>query len=190
MPSLKSLFGVLAAATLLIAVPGVARAQSTSAADVHSFTLSIMGGVGGSFDEDRAGFDNPALQLGLSVVSESSVEVAARVGTLGFGSTEAVGRLFDVDLSYATLSGEYTFGEVGYQSGIFFGLGAYRLEGKRLFTGESVSTSRFGVTGGVTGEFDISDRIGFLAELSAHLLPGAEAEVFASGLVGLAIYLE
>lgn len=190
MPSLKTPFGVLAAALVSIASPGVATAQSSNMGDVHTFTLSLMGGVGASIDEDQAGYDNSALQVGLSVVTEGNVKVAARVGALGFGSTERLGNLLDVDLSYATIAGEYTFGEVAYESGIFFGVGAYRLEGTRAFTGESVSSTRLGVTGGLTGEFDLTRRLGFLAELSLHLVPGGEAEVFTAGLVGLAIYVK
>ncbi len=190
MPSLKTLSGALAAALFVLAAPGPAGAQAGTSANVHTFTLSFMGGLGGSIDEDRGGYDNRVLQLGFSVATESSVEVAARVGSQGFGSDEVVGKLLDADLSYATIAGEYTFGERGYESGIFLGFGAYRFEGTRRFTGEAVSSSRVGVTGGLTGEFDVTERIGFLAELSLHLVPGAEAEVFANGLVGLAIYLK
>lgn len=188
MSSLKAHFGLFAAVLALLALPELAEAQASSTTRLNTYTLSIMGGLGGSIDEDESGFDNSAFQLGFSSINERSVKLGARVGSIG--SIDRLGNLFDADLTYATIAGEYLFGEAGYQSGMFLGLGVYRLEGSRLFTGEEISTTTVGLTGGVTGEFDISRRVGILAELSFHGLTQGEAEFFVNGLVGVAIYFK
>lgn len=169
------------------ALPSPAAAQGTTTT-LDTFTLGIMLGVGGSIDESDTGLDNLTFQLSGSVVTEQNVEVGFRVGQMTFGSEELLGDVFDSDLTYLTFAGEYTFGETTYQSGVFFGLGLYRFSGTEIFTAESVETTKFGLTLGVTGEFDVSDRFGILAELSGHAVPGGPAEFFGAGLVGLAIY--
>lgn len=184
-PKLLVAFSILVLG--LVAQPRQAAAQAT-ATTLDTFTLSVMLGVGGSIDESETGLDNFTFQLGGSVVTEANVEVGFRIGQMGFGSDEVLGDAFDVDLTYLTVAGEYTYGEATYQSGVFIGLGLYRFEAIELFTAQSLSTTKFGLTLGVTGEFDISDRFGILAELSGHAVPGAPAEFFAAGLVGLAIY--
>ncbi len=186
MPSLKTSLGLLVTLAALIALPEPADAQASSTTRLNTYTLSFMGGIGGSVDENNSGYDNSSFQVGFSVVPERSVKLGARVGQIG--SIDRLANLFDADLTYATFSGEYLFGESGYQSGVFLGLGVYQLDGNRLFTGESVSTTTVGLTGGVTGEFDVSRRFGILAELSFHGLAKGDAEFFANGLVGLAVY--
>lgn len=191
MSSFRSCLGALAAlaaVAALLALPQSAEAQAVSTTNLNTYTVSLMGGLGGSIDEDESGYDNSALQLGLSVVTERSVKLGARVGTLG--SIERMGNLFDADVTYVTIAGEYVFGETGYQSGIFVGLGVYQVEGTRVFTREAVDTTTVGLTGGVTGEFDVSRRFGILAELGFHGLTQGEAEFFATGMVGLAIYIK
>lgn len=186
--SLKSCLGVLVAALTLFVLPRAATAQGASTTRLYTYSVSLLGGLGGSIDESESGYDNSAIQLGFSVVTERSVKVSARVGRLG--SIERMANLFETDVEYVTVSGEYTFGEVGYQSGMFVGLGAYRLEGSRLFTGEPVSRTTVGLTGGLTGDFDLTERLSILAELSFHGLTQGDAQFFATGLVGLSFSIK
>lgn len=185
---LKPLLALSIPVLVFAVVPRQAAAQVTTNT-LDTFTLSVMLGVGGSIDESETGVDNPTFQIGGAAVMEEGVEVGFRIGRMGFGSDEVLGEVFDADLTYLTFAGEYIFGEATYQSGLFIGLGLYRFSGTELFTAQSISTTKPGLTLGVTGEFDVSRRFGILGELSGHVIPGAPAEVFAAGLVGLAIYL-
>ena len=91
---------------------------------------------------------------------------------------------------YLTVAGEYLFGESAFQSGLFIGLGAYKFEATDFFTGLEISTTTIGVTGGVTGDFDISSNAAIVGELSFHALPSAEAQFFVGGLVGVQFYFK
>jgi hypothetical protein len=187
LPRLKLHFVIPILVLALAATPRQARAQAT-VTTLDTFTLGVMLGVGGSIDESDTGLDNLTFQISGSVVTEPNVEVGFRLGQMSFGSDERLGDVLDSDMTYLTFAGEYTFGEATYQSGMFIGLGLYRFAGTEIFTTKSISTTKFGLTLGVTGEFDLSDRFGILAELSGHAVPGAPAEFFGAGLVGLAIY--
>ncbi len=188
MPSLRPLLGALAAVVALILVPEHADAQASSTTELNTFTVSLMGGLGGSIDSSESGYDNSTIQLGLSSVPSQAVKLGLRIGRLG--SMERLGNVLDADLTYLTVSGEYLFGEAGYQSGVFLGLGVYELEGTRRLFDDAFSTTTAGLTGGVTGEFDISRRFGILAELSFHGLVRGDDQFFATGLVGLAYYIK
>ena len=185
----QSLLIAAVAAITLLAAPGQASAQAAAGIN-HTFSLSLLGGLGGSIDEDGPGFDNSTLQLGGSVVMEGNVEVGVRLGQMDFGGDRALGRLLDAELSYATIAGEYGFGETGYQSSIFIGIGLYQLEGIEVGTGLARDETRVGLTLGVTGDFDLTRRLGIVAELSAHALPSGEAQFFGSALVGVAAYFK
>ncbi len=185
----KPVLLALVVAVALVALPGVASAQA-SAATNHTFSVSLMGGLGGSFDEDGPGFDNATLQVGGSVVMEGNVEVSVRFGTMDFGSDRALGRLLDADLTYATIAGEYGFGETGYVSTLFVGLGFYKLDGIHQLTGLQSDETRVGLTLGATGEFDLTDRFGVIVEFAGHSLPSGEAQFFGSALIGVVGYFK
>ena len=181
------------AMTLLLAAAGVALAAGPASAQAPSggrlledFAISFMGGIGGSVDEDEPGYDNTTLQLGGSFSTDKNTVVGLRLGRIEFGSDERLGDLFDVQVTYVTLAGEYRFSESYYESGLFFGLGFYDIEGTRVFTGKE-SEIRLGITGGATGDFDVTERLAVVAELVGHVVPGSEAQFFATGLVGVAI---
>lgn len=181
------------AMTLLLAAGGAALAAGPASAQspsggrlLEDFTISFMGGIGGSVDEDDPGYDNTALQLGGSFSTDKNTVVGLRLGRIEFGNDERLGNLFDAQVTYLTLAGEYRFSESYYESGLFFGLGFYDIEGTRPLLGEQ-SETRIGMTGGATGDFDVTERIAIVAELVGHVVPGAEAEFFATGLVGGAL---
>lgn len=185
----KILVILLVAVAVLLAASAPVSAQTSSTGN-YVFKVGLMGGAGGSIDEDKPGYGNSAFQLHGSVVLESNSQVGLRIGSLDLGSDQPLGDLFDAGLTYLTVAGEYTFGEMGYVSSLFAGIGVYELEGTHQLTGAAVSNTRVGLTLGATGEFNISKSFGVVGELSAHALPSGEAQFFASGMVGLAYYFK
>jgi hypothetical protein len=164
----------------LLLVPGAARAQ-----EPYSATLSLLGGLGGAEDaEPSPGFDNQGFQLGLALLTEPGVLVGVRAGSLELGDgDDAFGSLLDAQLDYATIAGEYRYREGYYDSGLYLGLGAYRLEGSR--GGRDQSDTAPGLVLGITGEFQLVKRLAFLIELSGHYVDLDEARLFGMGHAGL-----
>lgn len=171
--------GVLSVFAAVLALPVAAGAQ-----DHYTYTISLLGGVGGAIDEDGAGLDNQALELGLSLLREDQVHVAARLGEIDFDASDAVGGAGDATLRYVVAGGEYRFLESFYESGIFAGLGFYELEGSALPGGEQ-SDSSVGLALGLTGEFEINRRVGVLVEFTGHVTDLEGAQIFGTGLIGL-----
>ena len=187
----KTFLGVFAVALIVFCAAGPAAAQTATTSSATTFTVSLLGGMGGSVDENDSGYDNSSVQLGFSVVTQRSVRVGVRAGRLG-----AFDRLADTaeaDLEYVTIAGEYLFGEPGFVSGFFAGLGVYRLDGTRVIGGtllnpvfgDPITTTTVGVTGGFTGEFDITPQLVFAVEIALHGTTQGDAQVFAHGLVGI-----
>ncbi len=147
---------------------------------------SLLFGVGGSFDQDQAGLGNSGYQVGLSLGVAKRTKVGVRVGEIGYSEGDFISSVSNPNFSYLTIGGEYTFSERYYESGIYFGLGAYRLEG--TLAGESFDDTTIGVTLGVTGEFEITRRIGFVAEAAGHLADFGPARYFITFHGGLAYH--
>jgi opacity protein-like surface antigen len=178
----RSLLRIAAACALLAAASSAASAQ-----ELYTFTASALGGVGGSFDADPGNNTaHPSYQLGFSVVTEPQTMVGFRVGRIDFGSDQ-LGNLVDAGLDYFTVAGEYRFDEELYDSGIYLGVGAYRLSGTRL-TGGSGDESGLGVVVGVTGEFTINRHFGVLLEFSGHYANLDQAQFYAMAHGGLAFH--
>jgi hypothetical protein len=172
--------GILLAALLLL--PGAARAQ-----EPYTFTVGLLGGIGGSFDADPGDkLDNTGYQLNLAMVTEPRTHVGFRLGKLALDSEERFGTLTDAELSYVTMAGEYRFPESYYESGIYAGLGGYRLEGTR--GGKDRSETAPGLAVGVTGEFRLTRWLAVLVELSGHYADFDEAQFFAIGHGGIAVH--
>ena len=176
---------VLCAAALaaLLAAPGAASGQQ-----LYTFTLSAAGGVGGSLDADPG--DEITLgsyQLGAAIVTEPRTLVGLRYGRIGFDGDEPLESLFDADLTYLTLAGEYKFDQTFYEGGMYVGVGGYRLEGVDALGAAQDDTS-FGLAIGVTGEFPITRRIGIAVEFAGHYTDLDQAQLFATGLAGVALH--
>lgn len=175
----------VAASALLItvaAVPAPAAAQ-----ELFTFTASALGGIGGAFDVERGdGVGNPSYQLGFSVVKEPRTLVGVRLGRVDFGN-DRFGDLFNADLTYLTVAGEYRFEESFYDSGLYLGLGGYQLQGTRL-GGSSGDRTAIGLAFGVTGEFTLTRRVGILVELSGHYADLDQAKFFGLGHAGVAFH--
>lgn len=176
---LRGLFLVLA----LLALPGAAGAQ-----ELYNFTVGALGGLGGSVDADPGdSLTNTGFQLNLSMVTEPHTHVGFRLGKLGLDEDEFFGSLLDAELTYATVGGEYRFRESYYESGIYIGLGGYRLEGT-AFDGRDKSDTAVGLAIGATGEFPLTRHLGVLVELSGHYADFDEAQFFVMGHAGVAIH--
>lgn len=176
---LPAVFALVATVFLL---PAAARAQ-----ELYTFTAGLLGGVGGSLDvEPGDDLGNSGFQLNLTMVTEPRTHVGIRVGRLGLDSQEFFGSLSEAELSYITLAGEYRFPESVYESGLYIGLGGYRLEGSR--GGRDEADTSLGLAVGVTGEFRVTQWMGILLELSGHYADFEEAQFFAMGHGGIALH--
>jgi hypothetical protein len=166
----------------------LALAPTLEAQERYSFTASALGGIGGSVDADTGdGVDNPSFQLGFSVVTEPRTLIGVRLGRIGFDSAQPLDGLLDAELTYLTVGGEYRLDAGYYQSGLFVGLGAYRLDGRDLAGGDGEQTS-VGLTVGTTGEFEITRRVGVLLELAGHYADLDRTQTFVQALGGVSVH--
>jgi hypothetical protein len=162
--------------------PAAARAQ-----DPYTYTLSALGGLGGAVEDSEGGVGNTSFSLGLSLLREDRVHIGARLGQIDFDAGNTVGELDNATLSYLLAGADYRFLESFYESGLFFGLGAYELEGDDLLA-EPESESGVGFVLGVTGEFEINRRFGFIVEILGHVTTLEQSGSFVTGQVGLAAH--
>ena len=164
---------VLLLATVLLLLVG---ASTAAAQERYSYTVTLSPTIGGSFSE---GTDKEGVQASFSWRTQPRTAVGVRLGSIGL-SGDQVGTLESPTFKYATVSGEYRFQELYYQSGVFFGLGLYQL-------GNGVESEEGpGLTVGVTGDFPINKRLSVVLELSGHYADIDAASTYASAHVGLA----
>jgi hypothetical protein len=179
---LAGLTGLTLLLSLLLA-PGVTCAQER-----YTYSVGILGGVGGSFDAKPGGsYSNPSYQLNLSMVTEPRTLVGLRIGKINLDRDPLFGSLHNADLAYATIGGEYRFQESYYESGLFLGLGAYRLHGTTAL-GRTDDQTSVGINAGVTGEIPINRRLGILLELSGHYVNLREAKIYGIAHGGLTFH--
>jgi hypothetical protein len=175
----------LAAAVTLVLVPLAASAQ-----EGYTFTVAALGGVGGSVDAEPGDeLGNTGLQLNFALVTDPKTHLGLRLGRLDLDSEEGFGRLAGAELDYATIAGEYRHTHSFYESGVYIGLGAYRLTGD--LAGAPASEEEDTAVGGVlglTGDFAVTQRLSVLVEISGHWADLDEAQVFGMGHIGLAVH--
>lgn len=140
------------------------------------FTLSLVGGAGSAMDAAHSDFSNPSLQLGYTVEIDPEVQIGVRVGSIGFGSKDVVNGRRGPTLTYATVAGGYQFREAIYDSGIYMGVGLYRMAG----------AARAGVVLGYTGDFEVTRRWSVLLELTGHYADFRHDQAFAQVMAGVA----
>ncbi|MEO8503764.1 MAG: hypothetical protein ABI609_07720 [Acidobacteriota bacterium] len=176
--------------SLLLAVVGfaVVAFPARGTAEDYVFSVSVLGGVGGSLDgEPTSGFGNRSFQLGIGVPTDLNTSVTLRVGRLDLGNRPLFEGLEKARLEYADVAGEYHFSESYYTSGLFLGLGAYRLAGDAA--GGRQETTQIGAVFGANGEFGITRRLTFLIELSGHYVNfNDSARIYAMAHAGLAYH--
>ncbi len=179
----RALGGIALLAGLLL-LPGAARAQ-----ELYTFSAAALGGIGGSIDADPGDdLGNTGYQVNLGMVTDPRTQVVVRLGRLGLDRDEFFGSLTDADLSYVTVGGEYRFDETWYDSGLYFALGGYRLEGTEQ-NGEDSRDTSLGLAVGITGEFKVNRWLGVLLEISGHYaVDFDEAQIFGMGHGGLVVH--
>ncbi len=151
-----------------------------------TYTASLQGTLGGPLnaDDPDPGLGNLGYQLGFSWVVQPKVNVLARLGEVQF-SGEQLDSLVEPSLRYATIGGEYTYEEGYYRSGLYLGLGVYNLEGTR--GSQTVDSTSLGAVLGVTGDFPITRRLSFVADLSGHVTLN-DSRVYVFFHAGLAVH--
>ncbi len=172
------------AVSALLFVATLAFTGAAAAQEPYNHIVSVLGTVGGSLDDDRSGLGNTGFQVGFGLVTDRWVRVGVRVGSLDFGAGEGLEGLFDPTLDYVNLAGEYRFPEGFYDSGLFFGLGAYRIEGTRF--GRDETETSLGVVLGATGDFEITRHWSVLGEMAMHILDSRTAQILLTGHAGVA----
>lgn len=158
--------------------PTPARGQS------YTFLAGLLVGAGGALDEGGVSSDHSSLALNFSMVTEPRTLVGIRYGELDFGSNEVIGNLTNASLSYLNVAGEYRFPEGYFESGIYLGLGAYRIEGNPLGTGDS-DDSTLGLVLGFTGEFQMTRSFSVLVDLALHYADLRAASTFVTAQAGV-----
>lgn len=169
-------------ACLLLAFPAAGRAQ-----ELYTYSLGLLGTMGGSPDaEPGNSLTNTGFQLNALMVTEPRTLVGFRAGKLALDDDGLFNDLTDAELTYATIGGEYRAKQTYFESGLFVGIGGYRLEGNSLLGSEK--NSSWGVNVGFTSEFFITRRVGVLLELSGHYADFDDVQFFVMGHGGIAIH--
>jgi hypothetical protein len=175
-----------AAGLVLIFLTISLTAGSATAQDLHRFSVSLFGGIGGSFDvSPGAGLDNDTFQLSFSLVTAPASLVSVRVGQLDFSGEKGFGIFSNADLSYLTVGGEFRSHKPFYDSGLYLALGGYRIEGQ--VGGVDNSDTSFGLVVGTTADFPLNRWLSILAELSGHVTDLDEAQFFGMLHVGVSV---
>ena len=175
---------------LAVLAMGLFIAVPAQAADPDLLSVAILGGAGGPLDADPPdpGLGHQALELQVGIVTEPRTLLQVRLGRIDFDSGDQLGEFSDPRLEYATISGEYRFYRNWYDSGIFIGIGGYRVSGLVGGpTGADDDHTALGITGGVTGEFELSRHFALLGQISGHYVDFDESPLFATGLAGFAV---
>ncbi len=190
-PLILSLLVVLA----FLFVPGSSSAQTG-----YRYTVSLQAGVGvttatepSSTTVDETFILEDEFESGFQLVFDTEIRrgilFGVRLGQLdveidNVGSPLAFLDPVGSELTYATVSGEYRLSAGYYQSGLFFGLGYYTVDGQQVFGDDS----GLGFTVGTTGDFRISDRWSVMVEFSGHYAELDWAQFFFMGHAGVAFH--
>lgn len=167
----------LVLAAFVVALPAVGQAQ-----ELQFYRVGFVGGLSSS-DQDAGDLDNSALQASFGFATGERSRLGVRVGRLGFGDDDVLNDVVDPDLTYVTVAGEVLFEETIYDSGIYLGLGGYRLQGD-----DGARISELGVTLGYTGDFEITRHLSVALELAGHFADFADDKLFGQAMAGIALH--
>jgi hypothetical protein len=172
---------------LLVLALGLATGPAR-AVEPYLVNVALLGGVGGPLDADDPdpGISQRSLELQVGLFTEPRTILQLRLGRLDFANEDRLGDVLGPQLDYATISGEYRLYENWYDSGIFLGLGAYKLSGDRL-GGGSEDRTVLGLTAGVTAEFEIVQHFSLLGQISGHYVDLDQANLFATAMAGASV---
>lgn len=167
----------------LLVAPATAQAQ-----ELYSYSVGLLGTLGGSPDAKPGNsLQNTGYQVNLQLVTEPRTLVGLRAGKLSLDKDGQFNTLRDAELTYATVGGEYRARQTYFDSGVFLGIGGYRLQGTPL-GGRRQRDSSWGLTAGVTSEFPINRHLGILLELSGHYADLNDVQFFVMGHGGVALH--
>lgn len=177
--------GVMALLVVPALLLGAAPAR---AIEPYLLKVSLLGGVGGPIDasEPDPGLSNRSLQLNLGLLTEPHQMLQFRLGRLDFNGEDRIGDTLSPQLTYASLSGEYVVERSYYDSGLFLGLGAYRLSGDDL-AGRSHEHTTIGGTLGADADFELNRWFSIVGELALHWAQFDGATFFATAQGGVAV---
>ena len=182
-PNQRILVPFLAVLCLALATPA-AVAQET-----YTFTLGALGGLGGSIDADPGdSLANTTYQLTAGLLIEHKTHLVVRAGHLNLDDDAVFESLTDAGLDYVNIAGEYRYDHGFYESGLYFGLGGYFLDGNPLSGGDSERDTSFGVVLGLTGDFELTRRLSFVIDIAGHWANLDTAQTFVTGQLGLAFH--
>ncbi len=168
----------------LLALPAAAGAQ-----ELYTYTVGLLGGLGGSFDADPGGsLTNKSFPLNLGMVTEPNTHLILRTGKLSLDKDNLFGTLHNAELDYATIGGEYRARQGVWESGLYLALGGYRLNGSDIDSGRDRTETSVGLAMGATGELPINRHLGVLAEVSGHYIRFRDEQFFAMAHVGVALH--
>jgi hypothetical protein len=175
--SLHQKLGLAAVSALLVAGPSLAQGVGVGA------TIGVVNDIGGKFHIDE--FKKTDANLWVDYEVEDKTLVRLMLGTLHVkganagkdvispvtGDTITLPDLTE-HIDYATLGVSYQLLETGFTSGIFAGLGAYRVRPESA--PEEIANFRdqretaFGFNAGVEGGFQLVSRLSFQMRLTYH----------------------
>jgi len=169
-------------------VLAVSSAAMASAQADTTYTVSLLGTVGGALDVDPdAGLGHAGLQLGFAYHLERGTAVAFRLGSLGLDDSDGFGTLAEADLRYLTVGGEYRFADGPVVSGLYLALGVYDLDARHRDGSDAGDTS-LGASLGISADLPVQRRWSVVLELAAHFADFDDAELFATGSAGVAYH--
>lgn len=188
-PSSNPRFLTAVGAALVLGAALLAPVPAAAQQELYLFSASALGGLGGSLDaEPGDSLGNTGFQLAVSMLTDPKTHVGVRVGQMALDGDDRFGDLFDAELLYANVAGEYRYSHSYYDSGVYFGLGGYRLQGDDVFSLAEEDETALGGVLGVTGEFAITRRLGVLVELSGHWVNFDDQQVFVMGHAGFVVH--
>ncbi len=167
----------------------LAPALPAAAQDRYTYTVGVLGGLGGSTDSnDFTAFEGNSFQVNLGMVTTARTHVVVRLGRIDLGTDDGFEGLDNAELEYTNIAGEYKFNPGYYDFGMYLGLGAYKLKGDPRPGAVDGETSLGGVFG-IDGDFDITRHISFIAEGAAHYVFFDEySKIFLSAGAGIAFH--
>lgn len=168
--------------------PGAVSPLAAEQQESYSFTLGLLGGVGGGLDsEPDAGLGGSSYLLQAGLITEPRTLVSVRAGRLKLDGDEGFEHYREAELEFVNVAGEYRFSQSFYDYGLYLGVGYYHLSGERRVGGTD-SESDLGVALGLTGDFDVTRHLSVVGELSAHYAFLDSAAIYAMAHVGLAVH--
>jgi hypothetical protein len=158
-----------------------------SAQENYLFTASLAGGLAGAFDVDnQRDFDHRVFQAGFGMYTNDRTLTTVRAGRISFDSRQAFEGLFDAELDFVNVAGEYRFRQAAYDFGLFVGVGSYWIRGEGGADGDDQTA--LGAALGFTGDFDVTRRLSLIAELDLHYVFFDDANLYGVALAGLAVH--